>query len=105
MLRLDNQYENHPDVEEFTKECKFMLVYGTYVLEGEADAKFSLDDISNLFQGDTLPKNASNFCRQMINCMWAWNCCLILAHVLIQMKCCLFPVYLSSFHRRGRRHY
>ena len=32
-------------------------------------------------------------------------CCLILAHVLIQMKCCLFPVILSSFHRRGRRRY
>ena len=32
-------------------------------------------------------------------------CRLILAHVLIQMKCCLFPVILSSFHRRGRRHY
>ena len=25
------------------------------------------------------------------------NCRLILAHVLIQMKCCLFPVILSSF--------
>ena len=33
------------------------------------------------------------------------NCHLILAHVLIQMKCCLFPVILSSFHRCGRRHY
>ena len=32
-------------------------------------------------------------------------CRLILAHILIQMKCCLFPVILSSFHRRGRRHY
>ena len=32
-------------------------------------------------------------------------CRLIPAHVLIQMKCCLFPVILSSFHRRGRRHY
>ena len=32
-------------------------------------------------------------------------CCLILAHVLMQMKYCLFPVILSSFHRRGRRHY
>ena len=31
-------------------------------------------------------------------------CCLILARVLIQMKCCLFPVILSSFDRRGRRH-
>ena len=32
-------------------------------------------------------------------------CRLILAHVLTQMKCCLSPVILSSFHRRGRRHY
>ena len=32
-------------------------------------------------------------------------CRLILAHVLIQMKCCLFPLILSSFHRFGRRHY
>ena len=32
-------------------------------------------------------------------------CPLILAHVLIQMKCCLFPVILSSFHIRCRRHY
>ena len=32
-------------------------------------------------------------------------CRLILAHVLIQMKCCLFSVILSSFYRRGRRHY
>ena len=31
-------------------------------------------------------------------------CCLILAHVLIQMKCYLFPVLLRSFHRRGKRH-
>ena len=30
---------------------------------------------------------------------------LFLAHVLIQVKCCLFPIILSSFHRRGRRHY
>ena len=29
-------------------------------------------------------------------------CRLVLAHVLIQMKCCLFPVILSSFHRCGR---
>ena len=31
--------------------------------------------------------------------------CLILAHVLIQMKYCLCPVILSSFYRCGRRHY
>ena len=152
----------------------------------------------NLFQEDTLPNDASNFCRQIINCMRAWNylqktldlplnteaikqshkimmedekvlvweyrkspafavyhifvpadhierymedtifrfygtkkddsiipatnlfgniinihpfedgngriCHLILARVLMQMKCCLAPVILSSFHRRGRRH-
>ena len=32
-------------------------------------------------------------------------CHLILAHVLIQMKCCLLPVISISFHRRGRKHY
>ena len=32
-------------------------------------------------------------------------CRLIFARVLMQMKCCLFPVILSSFHRRGKRHY
>ena len=200
VFRLNNQYENHPYVEEFAKECNVMFVYGTYVLEGEVDAKFSLVDIWKLFQTDALPKNANNICRQMINCMKAWNylqktldlplntkiirkgrglmmedekdvlateyrkspvfagyhlfapaghierymedaifrfleskkddpfmaatnlfgdiininlfedgngrtCHLILAYVLIQMKCCLFPVILSSFHRRGRRHY
>ena len=47
-----------------------MFVYGTYVLEWEADAKFSLGDIWNLLQS---PNNASNFYRQMINCMRAWN--------------------------------
>ena len=198
--RLNDQVENHPYVEKLTKECNVMFVHGTYILEGKADAKFSLGDIWNLFQEDALPNNASNFCRQMINCMKAWHYLLktsgpllsteiikqthnimmgneksvlaeeyrkspafasyhifapasnierymegailkfhetkkgdpimtatnlfdeiinmhpfedgngrifhlILAHVLIQMKCCLFPVILSSFHRRGRRHY
>ena len=32
-------------------------------------------------------------------------CRLILAQVLIQRKCCLYPVILNFFHRRGRRHY
>ena len=32
-------------------------------------------------------------------------CHLILAYVLMQIKCLLFPVILSSFHRRGRRYY
>ena len=34
VLRLNNQYENHQYVEEFTKECNVMFVYGNYVLEG-----------------------------------------------------------------------
>ena len=50
-----------------------MFVQGTYVLQGEVDAKFSLGDIWKLFQADPLPNNASNLCRQMINCMRAWN--------------------------------
>ena len=73
VLKLNTQYENHPYVEEFTKGCNVMFVNGTYVLEGQADAKFSLDDIWKLFQEDPLPNNARNFCRQMINCMRAWN--------------------------------
>ena len=73
VLRLNDQYENHPYVEEFTKECNVMFVYGTYVLEGEVDAKFSLGDVWNLFQGDTLRNNAGSFYRQMINCRKAWN--------------------------------
>ena len=45
VLRLNNKYEYHPYSQEFTKECNVMFVYRTYVLEGEADAKFSLGDI------------------------------------------------------------
>ena len=63
VLRLNNQYKNHPYIEEFTKGHSVMFVYGTYVLEGEADAKFSLDDIWKLFQEDRLLNNASNLCR------------------------------------------
>ena len=48
-----------------------MFIYETYALEGEADSKFSLSDIWNSFQEDHLPSN--NFCRQMINCIKAWN--------------------------------
>ena len=53
MLRLNDQYETHPHVEEFTKKCNAMCLDGTYVLEGEVDTKFYLGDIWNIFQGDT----------------------------------------------------
>ena len=69
VLKLNAQHENHPCTEEFVKGCSVLIVYGTYVLEGYADAQFSLDEIWNLFQKDALPKN--NFSRQMINCMKA----------------------------------
>ena len=42
VLRLNDQYENNPYIEEFFKKCN---VYGTYLREGEADPKFSLSDI------------------------------------------------------------
>ena len=73
VLRLNDQYGNDSYVEEFTKGRSVMFVYGTYVLEGAADVKFSLDDTWKVFQEDPLPNNASNFCRQMINCMKAWS--------------------------------
>ena len=73
VFRLNDQYKNHPYVEKFTKDHCVMFVYGKYVLEGEVDAKFSLGDVWNLFQGDALPNKAGSFCRQMINCMKAWN--------------------------------
>ena len=73
VLKLSDQYENHTYAEEFTKECNIMFIYGTCVLEGEADAKFSLGDIWKLFQEDLLPNNSSNFCRQMANCTKVWN--------------------------------
>ena len=38
-----------------------MFTYGTYVLEGEVHAKFSLGDIWNLFQEDALQKTRKQF--------------------------------------------
>ena len=191
MLRLNDQYENHSNVEEFTKGCNVMSVYETYLLEGEADGKFSLCGIWNLsqqllqandklyesvelhtkaldfslntemikqihglmmedekdvlageyrkspvFAGYHIFAPAGHVERYMDNKIFRFHenkkddpimaatnlfgnvinihpfkdengriCHLILAHVLIQMKSCLFLVILSSFHRRGRRHY
>ena len=73
VLRLNAQYENHSYVEEFTEECNVMFIYRTYVLGREVDIKFSLGDIWKLLQADPLPNNTGNFCRQMKNCMRAWN--------------------------------
>ena len=67
VLRLNAQCKNHPYVEEFTKECNVMFIYGTYVLErrrrgGGCRCKISLGDIWKLFQEDHLPKNTGNCC-------------------------------------------
>ena len=45
VLRLNDQCKNYPCIDKFTKERSVMFVYQTYVLEGKADAKFSLGDI------------------------------------------------------------
>ena len=71
VLRLNDQYENHPYAQDFTKGCNVMFVYGTHILEEKADAKLSFDDMWKLFQEYLLPNNASNFCRLFINCMRA----------------------------------
>ena len=71
VLGLNDQYENHPYLEEFFKGCRVMFIYGTYVLEGEADTKFSLGNIWNLFQKYPLPNSKNNFYSQTINCMRA----------------------------------
>ena len=64
VLNLNAQYENHPYVEEFTKECSVMFVYRKYLLEEEADANFFWGgDIWNLFQVCFLPNNANKFSR------------------------------------------
>ena len=63
VLKLNAQYENHPYVEDFPKECSVIFIYGTYVLEGEADVKFSLVKIWNLLQVGLVPNNTANFCR------------------------------------------
>ena len=36
VLKLNDQYKSHPYVEEFTKQCSVMFIYGTY----ETDVKF-----------------------------------------------------------------
>ena len=93
VLKLNAQFQNHPYVEEFTKECSVMFVYGTYVLEVQADANFSLGVIWNLLQAGPLPNNISKFCWQMINCMKALN-------YIQQNQVLLFTSRSSSKHAR-----
>ena len=50
-----------------------LCLYMEHFLRGGGRCKIFLDEMSNLFQGDALPNNGSNFCRQMMNCMKAWD--------------------------------
>ena len=50
VLKLNDQCEKHLYVEKFTKKFNVLFIFGTYILEGEADVKFSLGDIWKLFQ-------------------------------------------------------
>lgn len=69
VLRSSGSYKNHPCAEEFN----VVFVYGTYILDGETSANFSLSETWNLLQDevDPLPSNTSIFCRQMIYYMRA----------------------------------
>ena len=59
---------------KITHMLKIFHVYIQNIrFRGDADAKFPLGKIWNLLQAGSLPNNTSNFCRQMINCMKAWN--------------------------------
>ena len=40
VIKLNDQYENHPHVEKITKGRSVIFVYGAYVLEGKVNAKF-----------------------------------------------------------------
>ena len=71
LLKLNDQYKDNPYAEEFRRGCSVMFVYGTCFLEGDANTNFFLGEIWNLLQGVPLRNNASNFCRQLINCMRA----------------------------------
>ena len=61
VLKLSIQYENHPYVEEFTKECNVVFIYRTCVLEGDADINVALSETWNFLQHteNPLPTNAS----------------------------------------------
>ena len=68
MFKLNSQYEYHSYVDSFKKEGSVVVIYGTYVLEGEADTKF-LEIFFFVWKFLQSPENASKFCKQMINCM------------------------------------
>ena len=73
VLKLSTKYENHPFAEEFKRDYNVVFIQRKNVLQGGADASFSLRKTCNLLQDavDPLPNNASVFFRQMINDMRA----------------------------------
>ena len=49
---LNAQYEHQPYIQEFRKECNVIFVYGTYALEGEADARSFTKQLKQLLQAN-----------------------------------------------------
>ena len=95
-------------------DIKFGIKFGKNKWLNWEVSVFSLSQRWNLFQDGKDPSlsNASVFRRQMINLMRALMYLEITSsspitvnismHTLMQTKCCLFPVILSTFHRCGR---
>lgn len=60
-------------VKEFTEERNVVFIYEAYVYKSKTDNNFSLSKTRTLLQDavDSLPRNASIFCRKIVNCMRA----------------------------------
>ena len=105
MHKEKNRYENDVLMGEYSKSPTFPgyhIFAPVHVIEGYAeDAVFRFHET----KGDN-PITAGN----IIN-IYPFEddnrriCRLTLAHVLMQMKCCLYPVILNPFHRHARKHY
>lgn len=105
MHREKNRYENDVLVGEYSKSSTFT---GYYIFAPvDVIERYAEDAIFRFYKtkGDN-PIMAGNIIniypfeddnRRIYT--------LILDHVLMQMKCCLFPVVLSPFHRHARKLY
>ena len=131
-MRAQNYIQKTSDLPlniEIIKETDKIMMYGEDILVGEYRKStvfvgyhiFALASLIERYMEDAIFRfhetkkddpimAATNFSGNIINIHPfedgnGRTCCLNLAHVLILMKCCMFLVILSSFHRRGRRHY
>ena len=87
-------------------KAKFIFIPSTLIERYTKSAIFRFHETKN----DDPIMTATNLFGNIINIHSFEDgnrrlCRLILAHVLMQMKYCLFPVFLTYFHRRGIMHY